>query len=299
MNILVELNRKEDNFQIKDEHKARLLEEFPQHTFQFMDSYQEFKERLSEAEAALVWLFPERLFAEAVNLRELYTPAAGKNWVAEDSSGKVKSHFSSFHGGMIAESFLTMLLYNNNNLKPAVENKKLAKWDRAAFGVRSLLKNQSLLIVGYGNIGYSCAELVKAFGMKVSGACRNLERISNCDLLNIHELPDYIGEYDHVLNLLPGDASTIEFFSSDLLAKMKSGASFYNFGRGTTVEEGALVNALKSGQLKFTGLDVFSEEPLTAESDLWRIENCVMTPHSSCIYTDYLHLFIDELHEKL
>lgn len=299
MKILVELNRKEEYFQFQEEHKNRLINEIPQHEFIFMDSYQEFKERISEAEAALVWIFPERLFAEAPNLKALYTPAAGKNWVAEDSSGRVKSYFSSFHGGMIAESFMTMLLYNNNNLKPAIDNKSKAKWDRSAFGVRRLLKNQSLLVVGYGNIGFHCAEAALAHGMKVRGACRNLSRKSNCDLLDIGQLSEYIGDYDHILNLLPGDETTEKFFSEDLISKMKEGASFYNFGRGTTVDEEALCSSLKSGHLKFAGLDVFSEEPLTDNSPLWSVENCVMTPHSSCIYADYLHLFIDELKEKL
>lgn len=299
MKVLVELNRKEDNFQIKEEHKVRLVKEFPQHSFEFIDSYKEFKERLSEAEVALVWLFPQRLFEAAVNLQALYTPAAGKNWVAEDPSGRVKSYFSSFHGGMIAESFMTMLLYNNNNLSPAIKNKEAANWDREAFGVRSLLKNKSLLIAGYGNIGYSCAQIAKSFGMNVVGACRNLAREANCQLLDIQNITDYIGEYDHVLNLLPGDESTTKFFSSDLLLRMKDGASFYNFGRGTTVDEDALCSVLDSNKLRFAGLDVFSEEPLPSKSALWEASNCVMTPHSSCIYTDYLHLFIDELKEKL
>ena len=299
MKILVELNRKEDYFQFQEEHKKRLVSEFPQHEFVFMNSYQEFKERIGEGEAALVWIFPERLFAEAPNIKALYTPAAGKNWVAEDPSGKAKSYFSSFHGGMIAESFMTMLLYNNNNLKPAIENKRIAKWDRGAFGTRSMLRNQSLLIAGYGNIGYHCAEVAKAFGMKVSGACRNLVRKSNCELLNIGDISEYIGEYDHILNLLPGDESTEKFFSTDLLSKMKSSASFYNFGRGITVDEQALCESLKSEKLKFAGLDVFTEEPISENSPLWKLENCVMTPHSSCIYSDYLHLFIDELKEKL
>ena len=299
MKVLVELNRKEEYFQFQESHKSRLIKEFPQHEFEFAESYQDMKGRLEDVEAALVWIFPEKLFATAPKLKALYTPAAGKNWVAEDSSGKVKSYFSKFHGGMIAESFMTMLLYNNNNLKPALENQSKLSWKRDAFGKRSLLKNQSLLIVGYGNIGFHCAEAANAFGMEVKGACRNLDRRANCELLPIAKLKDYIGQYDHVLDLLPGDASTEKFFSKELISKMKEGASFYNFGRGVTVDELALYDALKSRKLKFAGLDVFAEEPLPDNSILWELNNAVLTPHSSCIYEDYLHLFIDELHEKL
>ena len=216
MKVLVELNSKEECFQIKDCHRSRLINEFPQHEFIFAESYKSMKPMLGGVEAAVVWVFPEKNFGLAPNLKSLYTPAAGKNWVAEDSSGQVKTYFSKFHGGMIAESFMTMLLFNNNNLKPALDNKLKSLWGRNAFGGRRLLKNQSLLIVGYGNIGFHCAEAAQSFGMKVSGACRDMKRNSNCELLNINILDEYIGKYDHVLNLLPGDDSTKRFFSEDI-----------------------------------------------------------------------------------
>ena len=299
MNVLVSLKNKVDAFCLKDDHKERLETEFPDYEFRFVDSYDEFKLELDWADAALVWFFPEKLFSNTKRLKALYTPAAGKDWVAIDPSGKVSTFFSSYHGYMIAESFLSMLLYRNNRLDLAVSNQGQGLWNRNAFGNRALLRNKSLLIIGYGNIGRICAAQCMALGISVSGTCRDLSKEANCNLRPIESLKDYIGEYDIVLNLLPGNEATRAFVSSDLINAMKKGAEFYNFGRGITVDERALTEALKNNHLSFAGLDVFENEPLDNKSDLWQLPNVLLTPHSSCCYNDYLHLFIDELKSKL
>ena len=299
MKILVDLNSKVNSFQLTDVHKRRLVTEFPNHEFIFLNSYKELKNRISEAEAALVWMFPEHLFEKASHLRALFTPAAGKDWVAEDPSAQVKTYFSSFHGHIIAESFITMMLYLNNQLSTALANQSSKSWARNAFSGRRLLRNQSLLIIGYGNIGDKCADLALAHGMKVTGVSRTKESTHNLNIIRPEEILKNIGEYDHVLNLLPGNKETFEFVNAEILAEIKKTACFYNFGRGTTVDEAALINALRDGDIAFAGLDVTQQEPLAESSALWSLENVILTPHSSCCYEDYLHLFIDELHEKL
>ena len=299
MKVLVNLNNKVDVFQIKDEHRKRFTEEFPQHEFHFCDSYEDFKEKIEWAEFGVVWFFPEKLFQSAVNLKKLFTPSAGKDWVAIDSTGKAKTYFSSYHGHMIVESFLAMLLYHNNGLAHAVKNQSKNLWDRNAFGQRSLLKNKSVLIIGHGNIGEICAGQLKSLGVRVTGACRNLEKQSCCELRPLSNLNEYIGQYDIILDLLPGGDDTRGFISEKLIGQMKKGVLFFNFGRGSTVDQNALIKYLKSGHIEFAGLDVFDEEPLDENSELWSLPNALLTPHTSCCYTDYLHLFIDELRIKM
>jgi len=299
MNVLVNLNNEVDAFQIKEVHKSRLKEEFPQHQFKFVDTYDEFKSSLAWAESAILWFFPEKLFPHAINLKNIHTPAAGKDWVAIDKTGKVKTHFSSFHGHIIAESFLAMLFYRNNRLDLASKSQSQKKWDRNAFGERSLIRNKKLLIIGFGNIGQICAVQCSSLGLEVAGACRNLKRKTNFSLLPISSIESYIGEFDILLNLLPGNTETEGFISTSMIDSMKDGVEFYNFGRGTTVDQDALIKALKGNKISFAGLDVFAMEPLEEDSELWDLENALITPHSSCCYEDYLHLFIDELKAKL
>ena len=298
MKILVELNNKVDAFNIRKEHIERFVNEFPDHEFTFYDSYSHFKENIAEADAAVVWFFPEHLYEKATKLRAIFTPAAGRDWVAEDPRRKVTSYFSSFHGHIIAESFLAMLFMNNNNALKAYYNCRDKLWDRNAFGSRKLLRNQNLLILGYGNIGRICAEEASKLGMEVVGIRRSLSD-EKFPLYTFDRLQEVIGDFDHVLNLLPGGLETAGIVSDEVLACMKAGASFYNFGRGTTVDEEALVASLNNDLLAFAGLDVTTVEPLPADSPLWQAKNTFITPHSSCCYEDYLHLFIDELKEKL
>jgi D-2-hydroxyacid dehydrogenase (NADP+) len=300
MKILVDLNSNVDYFSIKDEHKQRLVEEIPEHEFMFMDSYEELKKNIAEAEMALVWKFPVHLYKKAENLKALYTPAAGKDWLSLDPEERVQVFFSSFHGHLISESFLSMLFYVNTKLAISVENQRLKKWARTAPGKRRLLNGQSLLIIGCGAIGATCADKAKALGMNVAGVRRNIPT-GNQDIewFQFSELANIIGQYDHVLNLLPGGEETLKLVDGSLIKMMKKGAVFYNFGRGTTVDEEALVKALSKGNLGFAALDVTFDEPLSTVSPLWDLENVLITPHNSCCYDDYLHLFIDEVKKKL
>jgi D-2-hydroxyacid dehydrogenase (NADP+) len=299
MKVLVELNSHVDAFAIGDVHKNRLITEFPEHEFLFMDSYSCFKGDIEKAEAALVWKFPAHLYGKAVKLKYLYTPAAGKEWLADDPENLVQIFFSKFHGHLISESFLSMLLFNNTNTSLSIDNSQSKGWSKNTVGQRSLLKNQSLLIIGCGSIGDVCAEKALALGMKVMGIKRVLPGKGDFSYARFSDLDKIVSEYDHILNLLPGGAVTEKLIDAALIARFKQKASFYNFGRGTTVDEAVLVSSLQRGEIKFAGLDVTYEEPLPPESELWDMENVFITPHSSCCYTDYLHLFIDELKEKL
>ncbi|MCM8538100.1 MAG: hypothetical protein NE334_19310 [Lentisphaeraceae bacterium] len=299
MRVHVDLNSHINSFQIKPIHERRLSEEFPQHDFVFNDSYKDLKENIAEAEAALVWQFPEHLFQQAIKLKLLCTPAAGKDWVAVDPSGAVQNHFSSFHGEIISESFLTMLLAVNNRLVTSLKSQSAKEWGRNEYAGRKLLKNQSLLIIGFGSIGQKCAEVAMSLGMSVTGVSRSKKTNGKLRIIHPEELADEISHFDHILNLLPGGKETEKFVSRELITKMNSSASFYNFGRGTTVDEHALIDALKAKEIFFAGLDVMEKEPLPLESELWSLENVILTPHSSCCYEDYLHLFIDELKDVL
>ncbi|NQZ57939.1 MAG: hypothetical protein HRT88_10810 [Lentisphaeraceae bacterium] len=298
MKILVDLNSKVDAFQISEVHKKRLCREFPQHTFEFADSYQHFKTRVNTAELALLWFFPEKLYKSAKNLQAMYTPAAGMDWLAEDPTGKITRHFSSFHGKLISESFISMLLYFNNQLAVAGELKNEQSWGRNAFQRLSLYQ-QKLLIVGCGNIGTYCGKAAQALGMQVCGVRRNPAKNNELAMIALEELHENIGEYDHVLNLLPGGEATDSFFNEALLGRIKKSACFYNFGRGTTVDEAALITKLQQGEIRAAGLDVTRVEPLPQDSLLWTLPNVLLTPHSSCCYEDYLDFFIDELRTKI
>jgi phosphoglycerate dehydrogenase-like enzyme len=84
-----------------------------------------------------------------------------------------------------------------------------------------------------------------------------------------------------VVNILPDNPSTQGYVNARRLSCLPPGARFYNIGRGTTVDEPALLAALESGRLGAACLDVFVTEPLPPGSPLWTAPNCIITPHTA------------------
>ena len=86
---------------------------------------------------------------------------------------------------------------------------------------------------------------------------------------------------DHVVNALPAGGNTDRFFDAHRFARMKRGVRFYNVGRGTTVDQAALLQALRSGHVAAAYLDVTNPEPPPPDDPIWREPGCYITPHSA------------------
>ena len=80
---------------------------------------------------------------------------------------------------------------------------------------------------------------------------------------------------------LPGTPETQHLVDAEAIGAMKPGGYFANVGRGTVVDEGALVEALRGGHLSGAALDVFEVEPLPQESPLWELPNVIVSPHAT------------------
>lgn len=163
-----------------------------------------------------------------------------------------------------------------------------------------------MAILGYGDIGASCARIVKAFGTRIIGVKRRPDQTSDehrsyCDeLVGIDELDRVCAEADFFVAVLPETASTLNFINNEtVFSKMKPGAVFMNIGRGTTVNEIDLVAALKSGQLGGAVLDVFAVEPLPQDSELWILPNVMMTPHCADQDDDWLDRAMEIVSENI
>lgn len=144
------------------------------------------------------------------------------------------------------------------------------------------LRGEAALLVGYGAIGRRLAELLAALGMKVIAHRRRSQGDEAVPIVTADELDSVLRtEADHVIDILPDSAETKRFFDARRFAAMKAGAVFYNIGRGTTVDQEALAEALQSGHLKSAWLDVTDPEPLPEDHPLWSTSNCYITPHTA------------------
>ncbi len=146
-------------------------------------------------------------------------------------------------------------------------------------GRRFLLNGQTALIYGFGAIARRLVEIFRPLDMQIWGVRRTARGDEGIPILTESEADARLGEMDHVFNILPANDSTRHFFDAARFARCKPGARFYNIGRGTTVDQEALLDALHSSRLDAAYLDVTDPEPLPPDHPLWTAPNCLITPH--------------------
>jgi len=138
-----------------------------------------------------------------------------------------------------------------------------------------LLRGKRVIILGAGTIGKVIRQLLSGFECQT----RLMARTSpEAELHSVEELKDALPTTDVVISTLPGSAKN--FYSAELIDAMQPGSVFANVGRGSTVDEPALIAALERGHLGGAVLDVTAAEPLPADSPLWTLPNVVLTQHT-------------------
>lgn len=142
------------------------------------------------------------------------------------------------------------------------------------------LQGCTVLIVGFGTIGHRLAEMLRPFGVNVLAYRRTPRGDEGVPVVTDTQLAHVLAhDVDHVVNILPDSPATRAFFDAGRFAAMKPGAVFHNIGRGTTVDQEALAQALRSGRLAAAWLDVTDPEPLPEGHALLTAPNCHITPH--------------------
>ena len=197
--------------------------------------------------------------------------------------GAIFSNVSEVFADSCAQHVLAMMLAFGRRLLPSYRDQLTTRgWAYAERRYDSrLLTGQSVLLLGYGAIGRRLVELLAPFGMTVTAVRRQTRSERGVRIIPEESLSSALATADHVVNVLPGNAGTRNYVNARRLACVKPGARFYNVGRGVTVDERALADALRSGRLAEAYLDVFETEPLPADHELWGLPNCFITPHTA------------------
>lgn len=236
----------------------------------------------------------------AKNIAWIHSASAGVEHLLKDTAitqshvplTNAKGAFSASLGEWAIFSFL----WFNKKVHAMRISQSKNEWMRAPVG---MLSGKTVTIVGYGDIGRAVAVRAKALGMHVTGMRRdpskssedvNSRLITDCLELNPQELKRQVGNSDFVLVSLPHTKSTENLFSRDVFAAMKPTAVFVNVGRGATVDEEALIDTLKNKNIAGAALDVTKTEPLPKESELYRLENCLLSFHTADLTHDYFDL---------
>ncbi len=219
----------------------------------------------------------------AKNLRVIGRAGVGVDNVDVDAATKRGVIVMNTPGGntiSTAEHAFSLMMSMARKIPAADASMKAGKWDRKTFeGVE--LYNKTLAILGMGRIGTEVARRAMAFGMRVLSYDPYLSasRARSLQVELLENLDDIVAQADFITMHMPLTAETKDMLDRRRLAIARKGVRIVNCARGGLVNEAALAQALKDGQVAAAALDVFEAEPLPADSPLRDAPNIVLTPH--------------------
>ena len=184
-----------------------------------------------------------------------------------------------------AEHAIAMMFALARQIPDASTSTRAGKWEKNRFmGVE--LTNKTLGLVGCGNIGSIVADRAQGLKMRVIAYDPYLTEKRALDLgVEKVELDDLFARADYITLHTPLTEATRNLISREAIAKTRKGVRIINCARGGLIDEAALADALKSGQVAGAALDVFETEPAT-DSPLFGLDNVVCTPHLGAATTE-------------
>lgn len=186
------------------------------------------------------------------------------------------------HAEPMAEFALFGLLAGAKTLPRLLAHQAEREWSgRWEMG---LLSQQRVLLVGLGEIGKAVAAKLSALGATVVGTSRSGKPVDGVDeIVHPDDLAEAAAGVDGMVVSLPGTAATDGLVGEKVLRTAKPGFTLVSIGRGTVIDEPALITALRDGQVGFAALDVFAVEPLPADSPLWSDPRVLISPHTAAL----------------
>jgi glyoxylate reductase/D-3-phosphoglycerate dehydrogenase len=224
------------------------------------------------------------LYQAGPNLRLIQLLSAGYDRAdipAAQQAGVPISNNGGANAVAVSEHAIMLMLAVSRQLVSQHANVAGGRWRGNDVPKLYELRNKTLGIVGMGTIGKKTARLAMAFGMNV--IYYDIARLTEAqedDLgVRFRLLRELLGQADLVSLHVPLNERTHHLIGAGELAEMKAEAFLINTARGPVIDEGALYDALTSGNLAAAGLDVYDQEPPDADNPLLALDNVVLTAH--------------------
>ena len=248
-----------------------------------------------DAQALVVWGMPDALLEDAAaRLR-------GLRWVQLLSAGSdaaVKAGFAnnviltsgrSLHNLPVSEHALALVLAAARRLHTLTRAQIGHRWASEIGGVQpepspgvfSTLRGANVLIWGFGSIATTLAPHLVALGATVTGVATTAREQEGFHVISTEDLPAELPRTDVLIMILPSTESTDRILDAERIAMLPGHAWVVNVGRGSTIDEEALLDALLGNRLGGAAIDVTTLEPLPANSPLWDLPNLIITPHAA------------------
>ncbi len=175
----------------------------------------------------------------------------------------------------VADIAISLILVTTRNIVSADSFVRTGKWKEGPFPFGFSISKKTLGIIGFGRIAEEIAKRAQAFGLRIAYHNRFPKDLPFEYFPSISELAE---ASDILLCMLPGGESTRNIVNAEIFQKLGPRGTFINVGRGSSVDENALVDALRGKQILAAGLDVYANEPNVPEA-LLDMDNVVLLPH--------------------
>jgi len=266
------------------------------------------------AEIIMALGLPRELLLAALtlprSLRWIHSGSAGVRSLLHPelvASDVVLTNSAGVHAPPIAEAVLGMVLHFGRGLDLAVRSQARREWGKQPFeydpAVVHEVQGATLGVLGYGGIGREVAWRARGLGMAViarrrrpgtmAGSAQGTAAGPPDDVELVGDLPTLLERSDYLVITVPSTPETRGMLGAAELGRLRPGAVLINVARGDVVDERALIAALRSRHLRGAGLDVFAHEPLPPDSELWSLDNVLITPHVSGTTTRFWRREVD------
>jgi phosphoglycerate dehydrogenase-like enzyme len=275
---------------IRNVYRDSLAAAFPQLGIDMVDHHSKVDPYIGQTDILVTFgaHMADHVLEKATNLKWIQALGTGVDGIVDRPAlreGVIVTNLRGLHGPSVSESALAAMLALSRNLPRAVRSQEAGRWDR--FPVR-LMKGKTVGILGLGTIAAELAPRCRALGMTMIGITAAPRSVAGFDrVVGRDELLEVVGEFDHLVLLTPYTAETQGIVGAKVFERMKPSAYLINLARGGIVDEGALVEALRTGRIAGAALDVFIEEPLPEGNPLWSMPNVLLTPHMAGFHVDY------------
>lgn len=298
MKILINLKSSCPFWEIKNNHLKKLKKEFPKYEFVIAKNPKTVQKEIVNTNIYFGWSLRKEWLMSAQKLEWIISPAAGNdNFPLEEINNKkiFFTNMSGFHGIPMTEQIMGYILGFSRGLflSKSLQSKK--KWWKEEIRKNFFdLDGTTMTIVGCGSVGKKLAKVASAFGINVIGVRRNLNQKENNILwIKTNKLAWALAKSKIVINLLPSSSSTEHFFNKKRFLQFQKNSVFISVGRGLTVDEKALLGAIKSGRISYCAMDVYETKPPKMNNELRRLPNVVMTPKTAVFFNKYMDYAIE------
>jgi phosphoglycerate dehydrogenase-like enzyme len=308
MHVLIAIHHRVQAWTIQPAHVNELRRRFPHVTFLHSTTREADIDLAETADIVFALALPKEAVARAARLKWVHCSghAVGHFPLADlGARGITVTNSRGIQAIPIAEHVIACLLALARRLSQTMRDQQERLWrPNELIGDASpwVLSGRTLGVIGVGTIGEAIAVRAKAFGMRVIGVRRHLQRGRPAgfdEVLGPADLDRLLALADIVVVAAPLTSDTNLLLDADAIAKMKPGAIAINIARGQLVDEVALARALAEGRLGGAALDVFTTEPLPAQSPFWSMPNVIVTPHNSGFRAGHFDAVIDLFSENL